>query len=420
MSLVSAKAKREERASLWKQNDDLLARAKQEQRELTTEEVTEFDRRDGQITTLLREIERLEAHERTGQDLQETRGRRTTTTVSEGGDDAATQYRTALDAYLRHGMQGLTDEQRATLRRGFRPGTEGAEQRAQTVTTSGGGYAIAQGFLPSLEKALKQFGGMLSDTIVTVLPTATGAKLMLPSMNDVSNKGRLLGINTAVTVTDLAFGNMELDAYKYSSDAVLAPVELLQDTEFDLDPLIGGALGERLGRIVNEHLTTGTGSSQPNGIVTASTLGKTGLTGQTTSIIVDDLVDLEHAVDPAYRLGAAFMFHDSTLKAIKKLKDGEGRPLWLPGIAVREPDTILGYRYHINQDMPVMAASAKSVLFGDLKKYYTRMVKDITIIRLEERYMDNFQVGFLGFARVDGDLRDAGSNPVKHYANSAT
>ena len=145
-----------------------------------------------------------------------------------------------------------------------------------------------------------------------------------------------------------------------------------------------------------------------------------GQVGQTTSVIYEDLVDLEHSVDPAYRAEAEFMFHDDTLKVLKKLKDADGRPLWLPGVAVREPDTILGYNYVINQDMPIMAANAKSILFGDFSKYMIRDVMDLMLLRLVERYADFAQVGFIAFSRHDGDLLDAGTNPIKHYANSAT
>jgi HK97 family phage major capsid protein len=154
--------------------------------------------------------------------------------------------------------------------------------------------------------------------------------------------------------------------------------------------------------------------------VTASTLGKTGANGQTTSVTYADLVDLMHSVDPAYRGNAVWMLHDSTLKAIKKLVDSQGRPLWSAGLASGDPDTILGSRFVVNQSMPVMAASAKSILYGDCSKYLIRDVSDIQLVRLNERYGEYHQVGFLAFYRGDGDLLDAGTNPVKHYANSAS
>ena len=143
--------------------------------------------------------------------------------------------------------------------------------------------------------------------------------------------------------------------------------------------------------------------------------------GSVTTTTYGELVDLQHSVDPIYRqAGAEWMFHDSTLAAIKKLEDSQGRPLWNVNIAGPEPDLILGSPYRINNHMAVMAASAKSILYGLMGKYVVRRVRDMVLLRLVERYADLLQVGFLAFVRSDGNLVDAGTAPVKHYANSAT
>ena len=155
-----------------------------------------------------------------------------------------------------------------------------------------------------------------------------------------------------------------------------------------------------------------------------STSGKVGTTGQTTTVIYDDLIDLQHSIDPAYRPGAQFMFHDNSLKVIRKIKDSQNRPIFVPGYESGSPggvpDSILGNGFQINQDMAQMAANAKSILFGALNKYKLRMVKDVTMLRLVERYADQLQVAFILFLRADGRLLDAGTNPVKYYQNSAT
>ena len=168
----------------------------------------------------------------------------------------------------------------------------------------------------------------------------------------------------------------------------------------------------------------------------AATSGKTGLAGQTGTIIYDDFVDLEHSVDPWYRANGKFMMHDSSAAVCEKLKDTTGRPLLnstFAGISAEvfagRPDgtapgitryTIKGYQVVINNDMATMAASAKSVLFGDFSKYVVRDVMDIMLIRFNELYMGSLQVGFLAVARADGQLVDAGAHPIKYYANSAT
>ncbi len=188
----------------------------------------------------------------------------------------------------------------------------------------------------------------------------------------------------------------------------------------DLGAYITKKFARRLGTVTNLHYTTGNGASKPYGVVTQATSGVAAATGQTISVTTDDLIALEHSVDPVYRNGAQWMFRDSTLRILKQMKDGEGRPIWLPGIAVKEPDVILGYSYVINTDVAAMAASAKSILFGDFSAYYIRDVLDMTVLRLEERFAEYFQVAFLAFQRTDGRLIDAGQHPIKYYANSAT
>lgn len=121
-----------------------------------------------------------------------------------------------------------------------------------------------------------------------------------------------------------------------------------------------------------------------------------------------------------------FMLHDKTLAAIRKIKDTQGHPIWAPpgqaypGITTQVPDTILGYPYIVNNDMPQMAANAKSILFGDFSNFFIRDALDIRLIRLDERYADTLEVGFIAFQRTDGNLINAGTNPIKYYANSAT
>jgi HK97 family phage major capsid protein len=295
------------------------------------------------------------------------------------------------------------------------------EYRAPQAVTPGsaGGFTIPDEMMRPIEIALLTFGGMRARS--TILRTATGADLPIPMTNDTANKGRRLAENTVVTQTGVVFSQLVLKSYKYSSDMVLASVEFLQDTSLDIAGFIGRILGERIGRILNDELTVGTGAAtMPNGIVTAATAGVTGATGTTTSVTAASLIDLEHSVDPAYRVNGAFMMHDLTLREIKKLNDTTGRPLWLTDHRSGEPNTILGYPYVINQSMAVMAANAKSILFGDLSKYIIRDVVEISLQRLDERFADFHQVAFLAFSRHDGNLLDAGTRPVKYYANSAT
>jgi len=273
-----------------------------------------------------------------------------------------------------------------------------------------GGFTVPQGFVSSLETALLAFGGVRQ--VAEIMRTTSGEDLPWPTMDDTGNSGELLAENAAVNLQDVAFGQIIFKAYKYSSKAIKVSVELLEDSAFNLASVLGTALGERIGRIQNTHFTTGDGSSKPKGIVVASSLGKTTASG--TAITSDELIDLFHSVDPAYRVGASWMLHDGILQAIRKLKDSNNNYL-LSGLAEGTPSRILGAPFTINQQMQATVATAtKTILFGQMSKYKIRDVNQIRLLRLNELYAGNDQVGFLAFFRSDGNLLDAGVAPVKH------
>jgi len=293
-----------------------------------------------------------------------------------------------------------------------------AYQRAQSVgTATAGGHAVPDEMMGEIEIALLKFGGIRN--VATIQRTTTGADLPIPTTNDTSNKGERIDENTTANEQDVTLGQLVLQAYKYSSKMVRVSLELMQDSATDMSTLLGRLLGERVGRIQNEEFTTANGSSKPNGLLNAAADSSV-TTASNAALTHSELLQLSHSVDPAYRENGAaqWMFNDTTLRIVKEMKDSQNRPLWLPGVAVGAPDTIDGYGYQINQDMP-SGASAKAILFGELSKYIVRDVMEWTLIRLDERYAELGQVAFLGWTRADGDLLDAGTNPVKYLTLAA-
>lgn len=313
------------------------------------------------------------------------------------------QEKSVFVAWLRGGMEALSHEQQQIVAR------KAASIRATLGTSvpAEGGYLVPTDVARQLIEAMKAFGGLRD--VATILPTASGNPINYPTTNATAEEGEIVGENQSVSAADFAFGVKSIGAYKYSSKSVAVPFELLQDAVIDLEAHITDRLAQRIARITNKHFTIGTGTGQPTGIVTAATLGATA--SAEDAITFDELIELEHSVDPAYRQSGncRFMFHDGTLKQLKKLKDDQNRPLWLPGVAVKEPDTILGYSYTINQHMPTLATAAKTVLFGDFSKYLIRDVMAVSLFRLtDSKYTEKGQVGFLAFSRHDGNLIDVG------------
>lgn len=291
-----------------------------------------------------------------------------------------------------------------------------------TTTGSQGGFTVDSEVARTVVDALREFGGMRQ--VATVISTSGFGLLSYPTSNGTTEKGRIVDQNAEVARANPTFGTVGITAYKYSSDDVAVPIELLQDSSVDIEAFVNNRLVERLGRITNEHFTTGNGTTQPNGIVTAAPIGVTAANGtsQVTAVTYDSLVDLQHSVDRAYRRNAGFMFNDTTLRQIRKIRDGSQRPIFVPGYENGNPggapDRLLGDPITINQDMANMAANARSILYGDFSGYVIRDVMAVEMYRFNDSAFTRFgQVGFLALMRTGGNLVDA--NKVRVFVNAA-
>jgi len=446
---------RRERAKLIEDAGKILTGAADAKRAMTAEEEQTFDRLHAEADSKLKQIEREERQEKGEADLsgslldrrdKPTRGRgaadRTYTrddvaaayrtlrsraasctspgdvrrVVSEMSDDdrgAMAANRAAWHAWLRGGREGMTEAELAVATFSTRAINQELEIRAQTVTTTGGGYLIPQDFQLELDETVKMFGGVRA--ACREIATATGNPLPWPNTNDTANVGELLAINTSIgSALDIVYGQTLFGAYKFSSKPILVPSELMQDSAFDIDGHVRGVMATRLGRVENTYLTTGTGSGQPNGIVTAAANSSVVLdlsdiaTAANFANVVAKLIDLEHSVDPGYRSqpGAGFMFHDAMLKLFKKTIDANGRPIFRGGTEVPgSVDTIDGYPFTINQQMANGSTAAdKAVLFGAMQEYVVRLVRPVVMFRLEELYRGSDQTGFVAFERLDGNI----------------
>lgn len=373
--------------------------------------------------------ERLAAHAEVQKRLKESKPKVGATDTEIVDRDAGSEeeqraadekYERAFDAYLRYGPAAMTPEAQATLatRMGSARSLDLPEEvRAMGVASdTAGGFFVPEGFLNRIVEARKNFGGMRRAR-TTVIPTSSGQDLPIPTDDDTSNTGAILPENTTDSTQDVAIGQVVLHAYVYTSKIVKVSRQLLQDSAFDIPGYLSRKLATRIGRITNTHFTTGDGAAKPWGVTQQAVSAATA--ASETDVTIDELLDLKHAVDPDYREMAEWMFNDSTLKLLKKKKDGEGRPLWQSGIAIGEPNSIDGDPYVVNQDMPTLASSVKGIAYGDFMNYYIRDVLGVQLLRLDERYADALQVGFLAFSRHDGVLVDAGQNPVQVITQAA-
>lgn len=335
------------------------------------------------------------------------------------------RYAEAYNRYIRFGMSELNPDERQLLQtravshdQSFRSvGGLGADEKRAlgTVQGSAGGFTVPEGFWDQIVDARSAFGG-LRNAPVFQLTTGDGADIPIPTGDDdSSNKGTYLGENQQLSEQDLGFDQKNLKAFTITSNIVRVPIQLLQDSAFDIEAYLAGKLGERIGRGEAAKFAQGNGLQQPEGLVSAAPVGYTA--SGTTTFVYGDFVQLVHSVDPAYRNGpdVGFVMHDDAVKAARLItvSSTDSRPLWQPGMIPGEPSTILGYSYTIDNDFPTVASSNKPVAFGALSNYWIRDVQGMQMMRLSERYADYLQVGFLAFARNDGRLIDAGTNPIK-------
>jgi len=301
---------------------------------------------------------------------------------------------------------------------------EEAERRAamSAFTYATGGALVPSSFMTQLEINMLAWGGLLQ--VADTLNTQSGEEMSWPTADDTSNEGEQVGENANIDNSNAggplpSFGAVKWNAYTFSSKAILVPYYLFEDSFTELPSILGSFMGERLGRTINRKCTLGSGANEPKGIVTASTLGVTAASA--TAIDFDEVIQLEHSVDPAYRTGAGYMCHDAVVLALRLLKDGNGQYLWQSGVANNRPDTLNGSPLAINQSMAnSVAADAKTLLYGQLSRYKIRRVRQVRVYRLEERYRDKDQDGFIALLRADGNLLTAGTAPVKHLVQASS
>jgi HK97 family phage major capsid protein len=397
---------RHKRGNAIDQARQIFDAATNAKRNMTPEEDARFDAFHKEADELRAQIERIEKQMRAEAELEaptEVRAGKTTG-APENTREESPNYRKAFDAYLRKALLSPELEARTAMSVG---------------TGSTGGYTVPTNLAQEIDVALKAFGGMRASG-AEIITTDNGQPLLLPSATDVANVGFIVSENTSIsTATPPTFGQVSLPVYMYSSGIALISVQLLQDSAYDMDAFIRNLITTRVGRIQNTHFTTGDGSSKPVGVVGVATTGVTG--AAVAAVTTDELYDLKASVDPAYAANGKWMFNNTTLAAIKKLKGTTGYSLWQPGLASGVPDRIDGDPYIINQDMASLGASNVAILYGDFSKYKIRDVKDgITILRLNERYADVGQVAFVALMRSGGTLVDAGTHPVKSYVCAAS
>jgi HK97 family phage major capsid protein len=319
-----------------------------------------------------------------------------------------------------------TDDGRTDLDRAFenylRTGTPNADisqlqvSNAQGSGTTAGGYMIPSGFRQKLVEVRKSFGGFANE--VDTLNDTTGAPLEYPSLNDTANVGGITAESAAITSgADLVFGTVTLGAYKYTSAGagsnlpLRVPVELLQDSAFDVESLVARKLGERIARAQAPHWVTGTGSSQPLGIL-ASSLTQDNDLDVADTIDYDDIMDTYDLLDAAYEPNAKWLMRKNTWSQIRGIVDLNGRPIVqdsTTGISGQPVKTLLGFPVIIDEAAPLLSSAGITfpIAFGDFREAYVlRRVSNLVVVVDPYGRAANGEVQFTAWERADGTIQN--------------
>ena len=385
---------RTKKASLFNEMKGIYDAAAKEKRAVSSDDLTKSEKIEADLSVIEREISGKESFQKRAAEFAEKKD----VTLSQRGGGEKIR---AFNQYLRGGIMNVDPALRSLLQRGT---------SVQTTVDNKGGYTVPEGWLGEIDVA-KQFVGEV-EGVARVIATSTGNILPFPKVNDTAQDAVKQTEGAAVTVADMAFGVTNLSAYTYAT-LLKVSEQLVQDEEVDLSSYLAELLGQRIARKTNAQLTNGDGSSNPNGVITSATVGKT---AASVSAIVDtELIDLFYSVDPSYRMGNSvkWMCNDTVHSAIRQLGLTAAENYNPVTFNAEGTMFIMGKEVKINQDMAAtLEAGAKALLFGDFSGYAVRTTGGINISVLRERYADELNIGYMAYRRLDGNLISGGA-PLK-------
>lgn len=374
---------RDKRAKLWATMEGFLDTHRSEKGVLSVDDDTTYNNMEKELNDLTNEIKRMERRDAIEAELKKPIGIPLTEKPMKPGVDekqgrASNAYKEDFGLHLR-GKKMLHNVL-----------SEGVD--------ANGGYLVPEEFERQIVEALKEENVMRK--LCKVITTANERKIPVAGTHSVA---AWTTENAPYTESNPTFDQKTIDAYKLT-DLIKVSVELLDDSAFPLEPYIAKEFASAFGVAEETAFCVGTGSGQPTGLFTANG-GAVGITAAgATAVTADEVISLIYALKAPYRKNAKFLMNDSTVAALRKLKDGNGQYLWQPSIMAGQPDKLLGYDIYTSPYVPVMAAGAYAIAYGDFMNYWIADRTGRTVQRLNELYSTNGQVGFVATERVDGKI----------------
>ena len=414
---------REERMKLLKEVNAVFDKAVEEKRALTAEETAQVDQLDARCAEIHAQVSAMDERERRERESAIAHESFERQFGKQGAKDKRQSEAEMLRAWARGELGkelSIPVEQAAQEARMIRAGATAqdiAEFRAIAWDTGSVASAVPVTTARSLYEILEATIAMFRAP-TTKINTGSGEQMKFPKVTAHAIATQVSGQGTALAGTDPTFGSVTLDAFKYG-ELVRIASEVVTDTAIDIIGFITRDVGRALGRKIDTDLVVGTGSGQPQGLMSAAIVGSNGTIATGGSLITptyENLVDLAYSVNDAYRSGGstAWLMRDATAGNLRKLRDGAGGTvgavLWEPsqqsGIQQGQPDRLLGFPVYTDPNVASLASNAKIVAFGDFSAYYIRTVGPVVLERDDSRFFDTDEVAIRGKWRVDGDVAD--------------
>lgn len=405
---------RERRQQVWEQAKGIADKAADEQRNFSGEEESQWQGLNAELDALDKRIKNVVDGEQRAKDIEDAYGRlEGQPKTSTDGNRSVDQSSKAME--IRAMLLG-----EAGAPRGVEVKPEGTfNARSLTKLTAAAGLnTVPTTFYDQLVAHMIEVSAILQAG-VRIINTSGGETIQIPKTTAHSTAA-IVTEGSAIGVSDPAFGQASLGAYKYGV-MVQVSRELVDDTGIDLQGYLAEETGRALGNAIGAHLVAGTGTSQPRGVITDATLGVTGGTGVTGGFTGDDLISLYYSVIAPYRNSpaAAWLVKDSTMANLRKIKDTTGQYIFQPSLQANTPETLLGQPVYTDPNMPATGLSNKSVLFGDFSRYFVRLAGGVRFERSDDFAFSTDLITYRALLRGDGALMDT-SGAIKYFAGGAT
>ena len=395
--------------------DDTAGRERNEEEKAV---IARLDARIDELDAEVREYVARATRENEAAELREAQARVFGEAPKASATAAVDELRAFIDASLRGDKVSMEIDLRGARRERelLRQGASAEELRVLAWDTGSSGSLVPTTLARTLYEYMEASNGIwMAPT--TRINTTSGEQLEFPRLAAHAIGTQVSGQGTALGGTDPTFAKMTLNAFKYGQLVVVAS-EVVQDSGIDIASFLGRDLGRGLGRVIATDLVVGTGTNEPNGIMTAIVGSGTIATGGSLiTPTVEKLIDLQYSVNDSYRSdpSCAWLMNDSTAGTIRKLRDGAGGTigafLWEPsltsGIINGTPDRLLGKPVYVDSNVAAAGSNAKTVAFGAMNAYYVRSVGNPILESDNSRYFDTDQIGYRVKTRVDGDLIDS-------------